>query len=103
MTYPSANRERVPRDSVDVHGALRAIETSNRQTAGSRNGPHGDSDALFHVVALYAVPVVVCLQPGIDWDMWWHLAVGKWIVEHAAVPVTDPFSAPRSRHAMARL
>src|SRR4029077_18800779 len=26
-------------------------------------------------------------------DIWWHLRTGKWIVEHGAVPVTDPFSS----------
>ena len=25
-------------------------------------------------------------------DTWWHLATGRWIVEHHAVPHTDPFS-----------
>ena len=24
-------------------------------------------------------------------DVWWHLATGKFIVEHAQVPSTDPF------------
>lgn len=27
-----------------------------------------------------------------DPDTYWHLAAGRWIVEHAAVPATDPFS-----------
>jgi hypothetical protein len=27
-----------------------------------------------------------------DPDTYWHLATGRWIVEHAAVPKTDPFS-----------
>src|SRR4249920_415741 len=25
-------------------------------------------------------------------DTWWHLAAGRWIVEHRAVPATDPLS-----------
>lgn len=25
-------------------------------------------------------------------DTWWHLATGRWIVEHHAIPHTDPFS-----------
>ncbi len=41
---------------------------------------------------LYAIPVVVCLQPGVDWDWWWHLRTGQWVIEHGAVPVNDPFS-----------
>jgi hypothetical protein len=47
---------------------------------------------LVMVVALYAVPVVVCLQPGIDWDMWWHLRVGEYVVQTGTVPEHDPFS-----------
>lgn len=27
-----------------------------------------------------------------DTDTWWHLRAGQWIVEHRAVPTTDPFS-----------
>ena len=26
-----------------------------------------------------------------DSDFWWHIAAGKWIVEHGALPTTDPF------------
>lgn len=27
-----------------------------------------------------------------DYDLWWHLAAGRWIVDHHAVPTTDVFS-----------
>ena len=27
-----------------------------------------------------------------DNDLWWHLSAGQWIVQHRAVPWTDPFS-----------
>jgi hypothetical protein len=46
--------------------------------------------------ALYAVPLVVAVRPiGVplyDPDVWWHLRVGQWVVEHRAVTTTDPFS-----------
>lgn len=46
--------------------------------------------------ALYAIPVLVTVQPvGVpvfDPDIWWHLRVGGWVVEHGAVPANDPFS-----------
>lgn len=29
--------------------------------------------------------------PVSDSDFWWHIAAGKWIVEHRALPATDPF------------
>ncbi len=48
--------------------------------------------------ALYAIPIVVAVRPvGIpiyDPDIWWHLRVGQWVVEHRAVTETDPFSMP---------
>lgn len=47
---------------------------------------------LLVLVALYTLPVIVALQPGLDEDAWWHLRAGQWIVEHQAVPATDPFS-----------
>src|SRR5258708_3582821 len=28
----------------------------------------------------------------VDPDIWWHLKTGEWIMEHRAVPNTDPFS-----------
>src|ERR1700730_15807139 len=28
-----------------------------------------------------------------DPDIWWHLATGRWILQHHAVPMTDPFSS----------
>jgi hypothetical protein len=48
---------------------------------------------LLMVIALYALPVVKMVRPVDDADIWWHLRTGQWIVEHGAVPQTDPFSA----------
>jgi hypothetical protein len=48
---------------------------------------------LLIVVGLYAYPVSLLMRPMLDADIWWHLATGKWIVEHQDVPRTDPFSA----------
>ncbi|WKZ57246.1 MAG: hypothetical protein QY326_00880 [Bdellovibrionota bacterium] len=31
--------------------------------------------------------------PIIDPDLWWHIVVGKWILAHGAVPVTDHWNA----------
>lgn len=27
-----------------------------------------------------------------NYELWWHMATGRWVVEHLAVPDTDPFS-----------
>ena len=42
--------------------------------------------------ALYAYLAIVVMRTSFDPDIWWHLRTGQWIVEHAAVPRTDPFS-----------
>jgi hypothetical protein len=48
--------------------------------------------------ALYAIPIAVAVRPvGVplyDPDVWWHLRVGQWVVEHRAVTSTDPLSLP---------
>ena len=45
-------------------------------------------------IALYAVPALLFIRKfGIlDRDIWWHLATGRWILQHHAIPYTDPFS-----------
>ena len=45
------------------------------------------------LIALYAIPAVMVMRPVTDPDIWWHLRTGQWIVEHGAVPTTDPFSS----------
>ena len=42
---------------------------------------------------LYAWTAIVVMRTSLDPDIWWHLQAGRWVVEHAAVPQTDPFSA----------
>ncbi len=38
---------------------------------------------------------VMAVRPAIDPDLGWHLRTGQWIVQHGAVPFTDPFSFTR--------
>jgi len=47
---------------------------------------------LLILVALYAIPAIVVMHSVDDYDIWWHLRTGQWIVEHKALPTTDPFS-----------
>src|SRR5947209_10563424 len=53
---------------------------------------------LLMVLAVYALPVLVAVRavadPVFDPDIWWHLRVGQWVVEHGSVPGHDPFSLP---------
>ena len=45
-------------------------------------------------IALYALPALLFIRRfGIlDRDIWWHLATGRWILQHHAIPHSDPFS-----------
>jgi hypothetical protein len=47
------------------------------------------------LVALYATPALICAHAASvnDPDIWWHLRTGEWILQHHAVPHTDPFSS----------
>lgn len=47
------------------------------------------------VWVLFAGIFVMALRPAADWDMWWHLRSGAYILEHRAIPLTDPFSHTR--------
>jgi len=47
---------------------------------------------LFAVFLLALFPAGNALQPKLDEDTWWHLAVGRNVVENRAVPEVDPFS-----------
>ncbi|KPK04366.1 MAG: hypothetical protein AMS20_08635 [Gemmatimonas sp. SG8_28] len=54
---------------------------------------------LLIVTFLLAIPGIAAItapRPGSWWpgpDIWWHLRTADWILEHAALPTTDPFSA----------
>ena len=45
------------------------------------------------LVALYSIPAAVVMRPVDDYDIWWHLRTGQWIIQNGAVPSTDPFSS----------
>jgi hypothetical protein len=42
--------------------------------------------------ALYLLLLAVGAKLLNDPDTYWHLAVGRWILDHGAVPHSDPFS-----------
>lgn len=57
--------------------------------------PEGQGETLLRLLmlaAVFAIPVVIVLQPVIDWDLWWHLRAGDWVLHQRTVPTTDPFS-----------
>lgn len=49
--------------------------------------------------AILVTLVVAAVAPIRSYDYYWHLATGRWIVEHAALPLTDPFTVASDRTA----
>jgi hypothetical protein len=49
--------------------------------------------AVFLLTGVLALPVLATVKPVADWDVWWHLRTGQWIVDHGQVTTNDPFSA----------
>jgi len=47
------------------------------------------------LAALFSAPALICVKISMieDPDVWWHLRSGEWILQHWAVPHTDPFSS----------
>jgi hypothetical protein len=47
------------------------------------------------LAVLFSFPAILCLRLAVvaDPDIWWHLRTGEWILQHHAVPRTDPFSS----------
>lgn len=50
-------------------------------------------------IALFVALALAALGPVRNYDFFWHLATGRWIVEHRALPLTDPFALASDRHA----
>ena len=84
----------VSRERQDV--LKQASEAQSEKDVGSRNdGGAADQIARSAVlVILFAAPALLCVRAAVmsDPDVWWHLRTGEWILEHHAVPQTDPFS-----------
>lgn len=60
-----------------------------RSSPGVRDRSRRDGLVLAAVAAIVSSFYAVRIR---SWDFWWHLATGRWIVEHRAIPRVDPFS-----------
>lgn len=49
-------------------------------------------------IALFVVVALASIAPVRNYDLFWHLATGRWIVEHRALPAVDPFAVASARH-----
>lgn len=70
--------------------------TSSPQPANRLSAIVGSELAqLAGMIALYSFPALLFIRAFYvaDPDIWWHLRTGLWILQHHAVPVTDPFSS----------
>jgi hypothetical protein len=49
---------------------------------------------LLAVIAMYSYTALRLIRhfSVVDPDIWWHIATGRWILQHHALPVNDPFS-----------
>ncbi|HEV7768071.1 MAG TPA: hypothetical protein VGQ76_23920 [Thermoanaerobaculia bacterium] len=49
-------------------------------------------------IALFVAFALAAVGPIRNYDYFWHLATGRWIVEHRALPLTDPFALASDKH-----
>jgi hypothetical protein len=49
------------------------------------------------LIVLFVVVAIASVGPVRNYDFFWHLATGRWIVEHRALPATDPFTIASDR------
>ena len=50
-------------------------------------------------LALFVAISLASIVPVRNYDLFWHLATGRWIIEHQALPATDPFAVASAQHA----
>src|SRR6266550_193727 len=48
-------------------------------------------------IALFVFVAVTAVTPIRSYDYFWHLAAGRWIVDHHAVPTTDPLAVASAK------
>lgn len=66
-----------------------------RLTARQRLAAERTQFLLACVIPLLVIGAVSFAGPILnDGDTFWHIAAGRWIIEHGRVPATDPFSFP---------
>jgi hypothetical protein len=55
-------------------------------------GPDATLWALLLAPVAFAAAVLQMALSPVDPDYWWHLATGRWMLDHHRIPFTDPFS-----------
>ncbi|HEX8617123.1 MAG TPA: hypothetical protein VF911_06030 [Thermoanaerobaculia bacterium] len=49
--------------------------------------------------AVFVLFTLAAIAPIRNYDFFWHLATGRWIAEHHALPAVDPFAIASEKHA----
>lgn len=70
--------------------------------AGLASSPLRRALAALPALLVLALCAAAFVGPLSDVDVWWHLAAGRWIVEHGALPASDPFGVWDADSACAR-
>src|SRR5207247_2853867 len=47
--------------------------------------------------ALFLLVAIAAVTPIRSYDYFWHLAAGRWIVDHRAIPVSDPLAVASAK------
>ena len=68
----------------------RKKEIDNRQ--GAAKSAIAPGIGIVALLALIIYCIVLCLEPTLNFDMWWMLKAGEEIVKSRSIPRTDPFS-----------
>jgi hypothetical protein len=51
------------------------------------------------LIAVFLAIALAAIAPVRNYDFFWHLATGRWIVEQRALPAVDPFAIASDKHA----
>ncbi len=68
------------------------MSSTGRLTASAFRFPLGVSWPLLVAAGAFLLVLARPARMLIDGDVYWHLAAGRWIIEHLAIPARDPFS-----------
>ncbi len=87
----SAADVRDGRDATTSRGDLRGLR---RLRAALNTIGHAPVVRMFALIGLYSYTALRMIRKFgvLDPDIWWHMATGRWILQHHALPITDPFS-----------
>lgn len=81
-------------DPIELEGRGNSAFPGSDRPEAERPHLHRWAQGLI-LVALYSFPAVAYLRSATaaDPDVWWQMRTGEWILQHGAMPHTDPFSS----------